>query len=254
MSWCALVYKSRCLNVNHDNCHIAMRERLFLACVWISLGQVIRFTNGGAGYKTVPAGKSVGSIGKGGGNFGRLKTHKIIALAKKVSRIKQENEEQVVEENYRRRSAVDYSENENTNKRKTGQVLGRETSSLQRDKTRVQEAGVEEDEDENEVDERHYDTHEVSRIYPVKVKKSESSRARPDLSTPKKPVPEIRGWNRGDSMQRSGYVPDYPPMRWQKSADKEFFSRKSFKDIGCKEYMIECLRAQGFSRPSNIQV
>lgn len=208
--------------------------------------------NLGAGYKTATPGKSIGSMGKAGGNFIRLKTHKIIALAKRVSRMKQDSEEKVVEENYTRRSAVEYSKNEYAEKKKRSEAHGRETSPLQRDQTYLQKASLEKDEDE--VDERHYDSQEVSRIYPVKVKNSESSRPRLDLSTPKKPVPEIRGWNRGDSMQRSGYEPEYPPTRWQKSVDKEFFSRKSFKDIGCKEYMIECLRAQGFSRPSNIQV
>ncbi|KAL9691615.1 hypothetical protein QQ045_012040 [Rhodiola kirilowii] len=203
------------------------------------------------GYKSPTVGKSVDSSSKGAGNFGRLKTHKIIALAKKVSKMKQDSDEQVVEQNYIKRSSIAYSENEYEDQETTSQVTRRETIHSQRDRTRVQKADVEKD--ENEADERRYIGQEADRTYPEKLRIRGYSSPRSDISAPKKPVPEIRGWNRGDSMQRSGYEPDYPPMRWQKSADKEFFSRKSYRDIGCKDYMIECLRVLGYMRPSNIQ-
>uniref|UniRef100_A0A7N0T1Z2 Uncharacterized protein n=2 Tax=Kalanchoe fedtschenkoi TaxID=63787 RepID=A0A7N0T1Z2_KALFE len=203
------------------------------------------------GYKSPVPINSAYSSSKGGGNFERLKTHKINALAKKVSRMKQEVEEQVVEDNYTKRSTVANSEDKYAYKGKKGQVLGREMSVAQRDRTQMQDVDVEND--EGEANERRYAIVEESRIYREKVRKSEYSKTRPDVSVTKKPVPEIRGWNRGDSMQRYGYEPEYPPIRWPKSADKEFFSRKSFRDIGCKDYMIECLRVLGFSRPSNIQ-
>ncbi|XP_015574759.2 DEAD-box ATP-dependent RNA helicase 50 isoform X2 [Ricinus communis] len=37
------------------------------------------------------------------------------------------------------------------------------------------------------------------------------------------------------------------------SAENDFFSRKSFRDLGCSEFMIESLKGQGFLRPSPIQ-
>lgn len=58
------------------------------------------------------------------------------------------------------------------------------------------------------------------------------------------------------------------PRRWDLSYDSldltqrsksatgaaDFFSRKSFRDVGCSEFMIECLRKLNFQRPSHIQV
>ncbi|GMN42287.1 hypothetical protein TIFTF001_011497 [Ficus carica] len=57
------------------------------------------------------------------------------------------------------------------------------------------------------------------------------------------------------------------PRRWDLSYDSldltqqsksatgaaDFFSRKSFRDVGCSEFMIECLRKLKFQRPSHIQ-
>ncbi|XP_071723458.1 DEAD-box ATP-dependent RNA helicase 50-like, partial [Rutidosis leptorrhynchoides] len=38
-----------------------------------------------------------------------------------------------------------------------------------------------------------------------------------------------------------------------KVSDPDFFSRKSFVELGCSENMIECLKKQNFLRPSHIQ-
>lgn len=61
-------------------------------------------------------------------------------------------------------------------------------------------------------------------------------------------APSKRGWSsptspRSDSLQRT-------KMR----SVAGFFSRKSFEDLGCTDVMIESLKAQGFYRPSHIQV
>ncbi|XP_008439020.2 DEAD-box ATP-dependent RNA helicase 50 [Cucumis melo] len=61
----------------------------------------------------------------------------------------------------------------------------------------------------------------------------------------------FRGWG-----SRGPYGSEYEPTerKQQKiSSEKGFYSRKSFKDLGCSEYMIESLRRQNFIRPSQIQ-
>lgn len=62
-----------------------------------------------------------------------------------------------------------------------------------------------------------------------------------------------KGWGNGGSVRDSSEYPDLEQRR-RVSNDSGFFSRKSFKDVGCSEYMIECLRKQLFQRPSHIQV
>lgn len=63
----------------------------------------------------------------------------------------------------------------------------------------------------------------------------------------------LRGWSAGESFDDFRSKP-IDSNKWRKSsADSEFFSRKSFKDMGCSDYMIEFLRSQQFLRPSHIQ-
>ncbi|XP_021752450.1 DEAD-box ATP-dependent RNA helicase 50-like [Chenopodium quinoa] len=62
-----------------------------------------------------------------------------------------------------------------------------------------------------------------------------------------------RGWN--DREPRRGYrgeSRDLKPTR-KYNAGSDFFSRKSFRESGCGDEMIEALRVQDFVRPSNIQ-
>ncbi|PRQ39703.1 putative RNA helicase [Rosa chinensis] len=61
-----------------------------------------------------------------------------------------------------------------------------------------------------------------------------------------------KGWGSGGSIRESSEYPDLDQRR-RVSNDGGFFSRKSFRDVGCSEYMIECLRKQLFQRPSHIQ-
>lgn len=82
-------------------------------------------------------------------------------------------------------------------------------------------------------------------------------RAAPNLSRSEQLVPGgsaayFRGWG-----SRGPYDSEYEPTqpKQQKiSSEKGFYSRKSFKDLGCTDYMIESLRRQNFLRPSQIQV
>ncbi|KDP28022.1 hypothetical protein JCGZ_19102 [Jatropha curcas] len=59
-----------------------------------------------------------------------------------------------------------------------------------------------------------------------------------------------RGWgNVGLESQSAN-----PLQRKHKfSAQNDFFSRKSFRDLGCSQFMMESLKQQSFLRPSNIQ-
>lgn len=63
-----------------------------------------------------------------------------------------------------------------------------------------------------------------------------------------------RGWGSGGSIHNLQYEPtDLLKQRHKYSADGDFFSRKSFKELGCSDYMIESLKRQNFLRPSQIQ-
>lgn len=81
-------------------------------------------------------------------------------------------------------------------------------------------------------------------------------RTAPNLSSSEPLVPAgsaayFRGWG-----SRGPYASEYEPAepKQQKfSSDKGFYSRKSFKDLGCSEFMIESLKRQNFVRPSQIQ-
>ncbi|KAL6008990.1 hypothetical protein ACLOJK_022217 [Asimina triloba] len=66
-----------------------------------------------------------------------------------------------------------------------------------------------------------------------------------------KATSSLRGWSNSSSYQRDV---TYLSKKWnKKSAGDGFYSRKSFKDLGCSEDMIESLKAQLFIRPSHIQ-
>lgn len=59
----------------------------------------------------------------------------------------------------------------------------------------------------------------------------------------------LRGWGGGRSQFQST-----DNLQRKFNSDKDFFSRKSFKDLGCAPYLIHSLKEQNFLRPSQIQV
>ncbi|KAK4787742.1 hypothetical protein SAY86_011575 [Trapa natans] len=66
---------------------------------------------------------------------------------------------------------------------------------------------------------------------------------------------DFQGWGKGGSSR--GFQSESANLRKQhnkSSENSDFFSRKSFTDIGCNEFLIESLRKQLFQRPSHIQV
>lgn len=65
----------------------------------------------------------------------------------------------------------------------------------------------------------------------------------------------LRGWGKGGSTHN--HKPQSTELlkhRNKSSTDTNFFSRKSFKELGCDDYMIESLKRQSILRPSQIQV
>ncbi|KAJ6313697.1 hypothetical protein OIU77_015060 [Salix suchowensis] len=101
----------------------------------------------------------------------------------------------------------------------------------------------EEEEAEKEPSSRNSDDRGVYRTsrHDTKPRKSDSKTAGTHISSS-----YSRGWGRGvgsRSMQFS----------MQRGHENDFFSIKSFRDLGCTDFMIESLKGQVFVRPSHIQ-
>lgn len=64
----------------------------------------------------------------------------------------------------------------------------------------------------------------------------------------------LRGWSRAAASVQSNDDIFYPKHQRKMSVDSGFFSRKTFKELGCTGDMIESLRSLSFLRPSHIQV
>lgn len=104
----------------------------------------------------------------------------------------------------------------------------------------------------------------------LKVERVRISRPKELLIQEKQPNPpltsedEDEGVNsnrkRGGNRVTGGSVPrgwnlryDSPDSKFMPTAS-DFFSRKSFRDAGYSDFMIDCLQKQHFHRPSHIQV
>ncbi|XP_011012789.1 PREDICTED: DEAD-box ATP-dependent RNA helicase 50-like isoform X2 [Populus euphratica] len=101
----------------------------------------------------------------------------------------------------------------------------------------------EEEEADKEPISRNSDERGVNRTsrHDIKPRKSDSKVAGTHISSS-----HSRGWGKGvdsRSMQVS----------MQRGHENDFFSRKSFRDLGCTDFMIESLKGQVFVRPSHIQ-
>lgn len=63
-----------------------------------------------------------------------------------------------------------------------------------------------------------------------------------------------KGWNEREPRRSYRVELGDPKPTRKYDAGSDFFSRKSFRELGCCDEMIETLRAQDFVRPSHIQV
>ncbi|KAL7219601.1 hypothetical protein ACSBR2_012623 [Camellia fascicularis] len=71
---------------------------------------------------------------------------------------------------------------------------------------------------------------------------------------PKVTVASLRGWGNGGSTYNDEYISTDNVKHSRKlPADGAFFSRKSFRELGCNDNLIESLRGQHIVRPSRIQ-
>lgn len=193
------------------------------------------------------------------GNFGRLKVQKVRKLARATS----SSQQTVKGRKYVDKSLLDVSVDSPNEDEKL--AVQRNFDAL-RDKLNVSRAGrsqnnqdttrrkamiredvkISENVDEDEVD-------EVAK-HQTRSPKYERTDSR--ISNSRTSAGLFRGWSRNVPMEDEyEYKPTVYPKKGKKAnADSDFFSRKSFKDMGCTEYMIESLRSRLFNRPSHIQV
>ncbi|MBA0798191.1 hypothetical protein Gohar_008805 [Gossypium harknessii] len=70
-------------------------------------------------------------------------------------------------------------------------------------------------------------------------------------------ISHFRGWADGGSISKPKLNSPHLPKKHltlSTGAGSDFFSRKTFANLGCSEYMIKSLKQQLFLRPSHIQV
>ncbi|XP_021889516.1 DEAD-box ATP-dependent RNA helicase 50 isoform X2 [Carica papaya] len=74
------------------------------------------------------------------------------------------------------------------------------------------------------------------------------------LSHSKPANSNLRRWGNSRSIRHHESDSTLQHLRFHKlSADNGFFSKKTFRELGCSEHVIESLKAQNFLRPSHIQ-
>lgn len=198
------------------------------------------------------------------GSFGRLKVQRVKALAVKASQRRQEmdkiDHKLVVEDKPSfDKSVSSHSKLEVKGEKKKVNVprhRGRVSSAsqLQEYTDTVQVKGTSEDITSSGMTMKN--GFEPYLDYQIKPDKPQRliKKASPVASVRMGSTASLRGWRNGRSIYNfNSELPDLMRQR-NLSTNTEFFSLKSFKDLGCSEYMIECLSRQLFHRPSHIQV
>ena len=119
----------------------------------------------------------------------------------------------------------------------------------------VQITGTTEDFDHSDMTPKHgFEQRLEHPTTPGKPYKSDTKTQISGISVPSS-ASNFRGWGKGGSTRNfKSDVPDLLKQRWNLSTNGGFFSKKSFRDLGCSEFMIESLRGLRFLRPSHIQV
>lgn len=177
------------------------------------------------------------NIRKVSGGFGRLKTQKIKALVNRAYQVKQEADEPNYEPDLEiTRNKPGSSDSKLGYTRKMKKVTNFDRTEEEMDHS---------DEDVN-YDIEHEIDPDLSQRYETNQAGSKASNGS---------ASNLRGWGGGRSKQRSEYEPkDTSKQRKKFSVDSGFFSRKSFKDLGCSESVMKALEAQLYTRASHIQV
>lgn len=195
------------------------------------------------------------------GNFGRLKVQRVRKLARATSSPQQTFKGRNYVDKATKDSDISvYSPNEDEKL-----AVQRNFDTL-RDKLNVSRAGRSQDSqntmrreamtrEEPEIYEN-VDEDEVDELPKHQSRSPKYQRIDPRSSSARTSAASFRGWNRGVPMEDEyEYRPTVYPKKGKKgNADSDFFSRKTFKDMGCTDYMIESLKNRLFNRPSHIQV
>uniref|UniRef100_A0A5B7BVN7 Putative DEAD-box ATP-dependent RNA helicase 50 n=1 Tax=Davidia involucrata TaxID=16924 RepID=A0A5B7BVN7_DAVIN len=199
------------------------------------------------------------------GSFGRLKAQKVRDLLNKTHWMKQninerDSDELLVEDGPFHGSISSHSGPELLDEQKGLDVLKdrrnvSRASQSQETRDMSQKVVTREDMEHSEITIKH----EVEKLSeyqnkPTKSRESDIQLAGSDVSVSRVSAAALRGWGNGESVCNFRYKVTDISKQWQKlTADSDFFSRKSFRDLGCSEYMIESLRSQLFLRASRIQ-
>ncbi|GMY33751.1 DEAD-box ATP-dependent RNA helicase 50-like isoform X1 [Fagus crenata] len=197
------------------------------------------------------------------GNFGRLKAKKVRALVKNASQMKQDvrenNDKLFVEDSSFGKSVSSHPKHEDIGRRQkenTFRHRGRvpRVSQSQEACDKMQIMGTEEDFDHSDVTLKHGFEPSLEHLNTSgKPFKSDTKTQIPRISVASS-ASNLRDWGRGGSTRNfKSDVPDLVKQRWNLSTNSDFFSKRSFRDLGCSEFMIESLRGLHFLRPSHIQ-
>ncbi|KAK9121399.1 hypothetical protein Syun_019016 [Stephania yunnanensis] len=170
------------------------------------------------------------------GGFGRLKVQKVRALTGTVSLSKQE----YVRNDYEYEELKDDSSNECIEPKRLV------TSTRNRNGTLGSMPRSNNSKNTAEPDEDNVYLKENEKEFEMKESNVSSPRAAASAS--------FRGWSSGTSIPDSEFdSTNRLKQRKKIASDRNFFSRKSFRDLGCSEEVIESLKGQHFVRPSHIQ-
>ncbi|XP_077221517.1 DEA(D/H)-box RNA helicase family protein isoform X2 [Tasmannia lanceolata] len=183
-------------------------------------------------------------------SFGKLKAQRVRALIKKSSGIKKENADAGREldlEPSQVASDASDSEVEFVVRRTNAGLLGYKGKML--GVARPKDA---KDTVQNRKITRETNSKDLSNAQ-VTLPKPHEGVTELNVSVPRA-ASSLRGWSNASSTQRTAVdSTNLLKQRKKPFSDGGFFSRKSFKDLGCGDDMIESLKAQLFHRPSHIQ-
>ncbi|XP_059630618.1 DEAD-box ATP-dependent RNA helicase 50 isoform X2 [Cornus florida] len=199
------------------------------------------------------------------GSFGRLKAQRVRDLVKRTYRTKQgvnklDSDGLIVEDAASHRSIDSHSEPEFLEKHKRLDVPkdGKNVlraSLLQETKDMMQKVMTGKELDHSKISIKH-GVEQLSNYQTTATESQEfdNQMIEADASVSRVSAASLRGWGNGESIKnlRSKQM-DNLSQGQKLTADNDFFSRKSFRDLGCSDYMIESLRGQLFLHPSRIQ-
>lgn len=194
-------------------------------------------------------------------NFGRLKAQRVRALVKSTSQIKQdltENDGKLfVEDSSFVKHVISHPKQEHTGRknkeiafRNRGRVPG--ASQSQETSDIMQIKGTAENFDHSSKHGFEPDLENLNT--PGKPNKPDTKTRISDISVPRGSARNLRGWGRGKPINNYQSEDLLKRMRKLSTERVGFFSKKSFGELGCSEFMIQSLRVLHYSRPSHIQV